>query len=265
MKFESAETKEYKDFVDKFKPKLTTDDCYTPENVYAVVRNWAVEYYGLKGREIVRPFWPGGDYENYDYPDGCVVIDNPPFSIISKIRRFYVKNGINYFLFAPALTLFSDSVEDNYLPVGVKVTYENGAGVCTSFVTNLGDWKIDANADLYKVVQVANNENLKKQKKQMPKYSYPPNVLTAAMAQRIAHNGITYRAKAESMHFIRSLESQRRRKKGIFGSGFLLSEKAAAEKAAAEKAAAEKAAAEKAAAEKWTLSDDEWTIVRDLK
>ena len=33
----------YKKFVDKFKPKKTTDDCYTPENVYNAVRDWTVE------------------------------------------------------------------------------------------------------------------------------------------------------------------------------------------------------------------------------
>lgn len=43
----------------------------------------------MGGRTIVRPFWPGGDYEDFDYPTGCVVIDNPPFSILSKIVRFY--------------------------------------------------------------------------------------------------------------------------------------------------------------------------------
>ena len=32
---------EYEAFVDKFKPKLTTDDCYTPPEVYEVVkRRW---------------------------------------------------------------------------------------------------------------------------------------------------------------------------------------------------------------------------------
>lgn len=95
------------EFLEKFKPKLTTDDCYTPENIYACVRDWAVDRYGLAGAEVVRPFFPGGDYEHYDYPEGCVVIDNPPFSILSNICRFYDKRGIRYFLFAPALTLFS--------------------------------------------------------------------------------------------------------------------------------------------------------------
>ena len=32
-------SKEYEDFVEKFKPKKTTDDCYTPPNVYEEVLN----------------------------------------------------------------------------------------------------------------------------------------------------------------------------------------------------------------------------------
>ena len=38
---------EYKTFVDKFKPKKTTDDCYTPENIYSVVLEWVVKEYGI--------------------------------------------------------------------------------------------------------------------------------------------------------------------------------------------------------------------------
>jgi phage protein D len=56
----------------------------------------------------------------------------------------------------------------------------------------------------------------------------------------------------------------KKKNKGIYGSGFLISEKAAAEKAAAEKAAAEKADAEKADAEKWELSEREKEIVKKL-
>lgn len=36
------DNEEYTEFVDKFKPKLTTDDCYTPPLVYDAVRDWAV-------------------------------------------------------------------------------------------------------------------------------------------------------------------------------------------------------------------------------
>lgn len=90
---EMEETAEYAAFVEKFVPKKTTDECYTPALVYEAVRGWAIERYGLQGREIVRPFYPGGDYEHEEYPEGCVVIDNPPFSIISKICAFYQKKG----------------------------------------------------------------------------------------------------------------------------------------------------------------------------
>ena len=78
-------SKTYDELVEKFKPKKTTDDCMTPPQVYDVVRDWACREYNINPERIVRPFWPGGDYENFDYPDGCVVLDNPPFSIISKI------------------------------------------------------------------------------------------------------------------------------------------------------------------------------------
>ena len=91
-------TPEYQAFTDKFKPKLTTDDCYTPDNIYEVVRSWVFEHYGLQAdTPVVRPFWPGGDYQAEEYPDGCVVIDNPPFSIISDIQAYYLAAGIPFF------------------------------------------------------------------------------------------------------------------------------------------------------------------------
>lgn len=96
----------YEEFVEKFKPKKTTDDCYTPPAIYEAVKDWAVKEYGIDPAKIVRPFYPGGDYERYEYPEGCVVLDNPPFSILSKILRFYDERGIAYFLFAPTLTIF---------------------------------------------------------------------------------------------------------------------------------------------------------------
>ena len=96
---------DYEGFVDKFKPKKTTDDCYTPPAVYQAVLDYVKETYNLPDDTLVlRPFYPGGDYESVEYPEGCIVIDNPPFSIFSKIVDFYTKRGIRFFLFAPALT-----------------------------------------------------------------------------------------------------------------------------------------------------------------
>lgn len=45
-----AETNpEYQAFVGKFRPKLTTDDCYTPDNIYKTVREWIIEGLGNNG------------------------------------------------------------------------------------------------------------------------------------------------------------------------------------------------------------------------
>lgn len=101
------EDAEYQAFCDKFKPKKTTDDCYTPEPVYEAVRDYVCARYGVDPGSIVRPFWPGADYTLADYPEGCTVIDNPPFSILAQIVRFYIRNGVRFFLFIPALTSFN--------------------------------------------------------------------------------------------------------------------------------------------------------------
>lgn len=132
---------EYDAFTEKFKPKKTTDDCYTPPLVYDAIRDWACSEYGIDPACIVRPFYPGGDYERLDYPDGCVVLDNPPFSILSKICEFYIDRGIAFFLFAPSLTAFSGRsvvLRMNHIICDADITYENGAVVRTAFVTSFG-------------------------------------------------------------------------------------------------------------------------------
>ena len=100
----------YDAFVEKFKPKKTTDDCYTPPGVYNIVLDYVREKVDLTGCRIVRPFYPGGDYENEEYKDSDVVIDNPPFSIITRIVRFYMEQNIRFFLFAPYLTIFQPAI-----------------------------------------------------------------------------------------------------------------------------------------------------------
>jgi hypothetical protein len=256
---EGESSEDYEKFVDKFKPKLTTDDCYTPQNIYEVIRDWALEHYGLQGATVVRPFYPGGDYEHETYPDGCVVIDNPPFSILSQICRFYMERGIRFFLFAPALTLFGIVAGTcNYLPMSCRITYENGADVRTSFVTNLGNYKIETVPELWRMVDDLNTQNTCEGAAELPGYTYPDCVMTPI---RIAPTAkwITLRVRAEDASFIRALDAQRDHGKTIYGAAFLLSEKAAAEKAAAEKAAVEKR--EQFV---WTLSDREKEIVAAL-
>jgi hypothetical protein len=70
---------DYEGFVEKFKPKKTTDDCYTPSKVYDVILNFVDINCNLSRKEIIRPFFPECDYESIEYNSNFVVIDNPPF------------------------------------------------------------------------------------------------------------------------------------------------------------------------------------------
>lgn len=133
----------YEEFVEKFKPKKTTDDCYTPADVYEVVKDFAVELWRREHSGtpfVMRPFYPGGDYQNETYPENAYVVDNPPFSIMAKILDFYKSRRIPYFLFTDGRTLFSYSTayrKPSFVVVGNNVVYENGARVNTGFITNV--------------------------------------------------------------------------------------------------------------------------------
>lgn len=52
----------YEQFVDKFKQKKTTDDCYTPDAVMDVVNDYVEHRYNVSRETFIRPFWPGGDF-----------------------------------------------------------------------------------------------------------------------------------------------------------------------------------------------------------
>lgn len=228
---------EYSEFVEKFKPKSTTDDCYTPEPVYEEVVRWCESEYGVERSSIVRPFFPGGDYERERYPDGCCVVDNPPFSILSRIVRFYCSQSVPFFLFAPTLTLFTASEQPvTYLACGCTVVYANGARVSTSFITNMEPSEVRAKScpELRAAVQKASDRAAKAGKKQVRKLEMPMEVVTAARLAHLAKHGVELTVmRGESVRVSR-LDNDSG-SGGIFGGGFLLSERAAAERAAAER------------------------------
>lgn len=250
-------TKEYQEFVDKFKPKKTTDDCYTPPGIYGVVKDWAVKEYGLEDVEIVRPFYPGGDYENYSYPENSVVIDNPPFSILSKIVKFYLEWDIKFFLFSPGLTIM------NYkdprvckLCVGATIEYENGAKINTSFLTNLDEYAVRSVPDLYKALEADRDKG----KPTLPKYIYPAYVITSARINKFSKYGLSFKVKASQSHHIRRLDHQKKHGKAVFGTGYIVS------KGLAEKLREiETEVKNRAGSIEWELSDDEKEIIRGLE
>ena len=260
------EDPEYQAFVDKFKQKKTTDDCYTPAPVYDAIADFVAKEYGVERERFVRPFYPGEDYQGFAYDPGAIVVDNPPFSILAEIVAWYAERGVRFFLFAPTLTLFSSSSASSCtaIPCGVTITYENGANVNTSFLTNLEpeDVRIHTLPRLYEAVKAANDANLAETRKELPKYVYPDEVLTAAAAYRLCKYGQELVLKKSETERIGALDAQKESGASIFGNGYLLSERAAAERAAAERASI--LSSGEAAVSCWKLSDRELEIVRRL-
>lgn len=216
----------------------------------------------MKREDMVRPFFPGGDYRNEKYQEGCCVVDNPPFSILAEIQRFYQERGIPFFLFWPTLTIFSSGVPGVcYIPCRTDITYENGASINTSFLTNMETGIVVRTLPkLNEAINAANEENLAKIKSHHPKYSYPSEVITAAMVSRWSGLGVDFSVRADECMKISALDAQKEEGSGIYGGGYLLSEAAAEAAASAEI----KARAKVTEGKEWTLSEREREIVASL-
>ena len=263
---------DYDGFVNKFKPKLTTDDCYTPAEVYATILEWVAENYDLSGKNICRPFFPGGDYESEIYNDNDVVIDNPPFSLLTTIVDFYDKKGVKFFIFAPELTALVRNPNVCNIYSGQGITYQNGAQVATSFISNLWeDLGVWCCPELGKRIKQAQEKANAKPKP--PRYIYPANVITSANVGTLASRGGTLKIpRCEISQKVGALASQKIVGKAAFGGCKLISDNAAAELKAAEVKAAELKAAELKAAEHkaaeeaivWELSDGELDVIKIL-
>lgn len=253
-------SKTYEEFIEKFKPKKTTDDCYTPSLVYEAVADWVANEYNIDRSVFVRPFYPGGDYEKFDYTNK-IVVDNPPFSILAQIIRLYTKNGIKFFMFAPTLTICRYGDCCTVLPIGAHITYDNGAVVNTSFVTNLEPFEIRVRTppSLFETVKKANEANQKAVKKQLPKYVYPLELVTPANIYSYARYGIDFVIPRSESVRVSALDEQRQNKKTIFGGGWLISKRLKAERKEAEQLKAEQLKAEF-----WKLSEREKAIIASL-
>lgn len=148
----------------------------------------------------------------------------------------------------------------------VHIEYENGAVVGTSFVTNLEPGTaLMSCPELYTAIRKALKE-IRKDKKHQPKYMYPRQTLMANEVNYFSSHGVSFRLDRKSVSFVRTLDSQRSRKKSMYGAGFLISEKAADMKEQAKKEAdAYAPEIEKEEVTEWTLSERELEIVRGLE
>ena len=168
----------YEEFVEKIKQKKTTDDCYTPERVMNIINNYVEEKYNVDIKNFIRPFYPGGDYEQEDYTNK-IVVDNPPFSILKKILDFYDEHNIKYFLFCPALTSTRYADKRTLIVIKDVITYENGAVVSTGFLTNLGKpGTIIVDPELSKKIRLPS--------KRKKANEYPKNVIPIGKLKKIS-------------------------------------------------------------------------------
>ncbi len=250
--------RDYESFVAKFSdnPK-TTDDCYTPRDVYEAVVEYVSTITDMSGKVILRPFYPGGDYLNAEYPENGVVIDNPPFSMFTKICRWYSAVGIPFFVFGPGLTIASACKYCTAIVINESVTFQNGANVRLNFASNLyGDTMITTAPRLGRMIAECPSQ---KPKNPLPSFEYPSEVLSVSDMQCIARNGIEFSVSRDECRIIRDLDLHPK-KGGLFGDHFLISTEKAREK---ETAKSQKVTGEKATTP-IPLSERERKIVEKL-
>lgn len=207
----------YAEFVKKFEKVYakTTDDCYTPEDVWKIVEDYCCKTYDIDRSDILRPFYPGGNYKEEDYTD-CVVVDNPPFSIISEILDFYDKKGVKYFLFTEGKT-FASKVKKGRTVILLReaITYENGACIRTAFITNLeSEYAIRRCVEMNSALKKINDARKK------PKRPHEAGCYSAAQFYALCYNNCKD-FKHNELEYIKADKFG-----ALFGGGFKIKEEA---------------------------------------
>ena len=223
--------KDYESFVAKFVEKeKTTDDTYTPKDVFDAVVRYVSEIYDMEGKVILRPFYPGGDYENAEYPENGVVIDNPPFSMFTKICAFFSARRIPFFLFGPGLTIMSCVKYCTAVIISRQITFENKAVVKCNFASNLfGDVIVTTAPELEDYIDACPSQNVSVN---LPSYIYDDRVLSVSDLQTICRGGIAFSVERKEAEIIRKLDNSPA-SGGLFGDHLLVGEAKAKAKAKA--------------------------------
>ena len=246
---------DYESYVAKFaNNEKTTDDTYTPPDVYEAVLNYVKSIYPMEGKVILRPFYPNGDYEHADYPENGVVIDNPPFSIFTEICRFYSERKIPFFLFGNGLTIFSCLKYCSAVIIAPRIEFTNGAKIQCNFATNLiGDTLVTTAHELSKAIAACPSQT---QGAIITKYQYPKELLAVSDFQTMARGNENFAIKRSEAVLVGNLDNHPK-KGGLFGY-HLLTSPAVAERAAQVKEAARGVVT-------LSLSEREQAIVNSLK
>ena len=247
---------DYESFLAKFadSPK-TTDDCFTPQDVYQAVVDYVGTIIDMSDKVVLRPFFPGGDYENAEYPYNGIVIDNPPFSMFLPIVKFYTARKIPFFLFGPGMTIVWASKYCTVICINNNITFENGAKIQCNFASNLfGDTVAMTAPRLSQAIAACPSQIVKPKNAQ---YAYPDNMLCVSDLQAICKGGIDFAVSRSETHMIDKMDLHPK-KCNIFGTRFLISDDVVERK----KKALEKARA--ATVANIQLSDRERRIIERL-
>lgn len=222
---------DYESYIAKFEDKeKTTDDTYTPQDVYEAVVRYVGTITDLTGKVILRPFYPGGDYENAEYPENGVVIDNPPFSLFREICAFYASRNIPFFLFGPGMTIMGICDICTAVFINRNIKYENKADVRTNFASNLyGDIIATTAPELDRMIGACESQG---KKSNLPKFRYPAQLVSASDMQAICNGGIEFSIKRNVAAKVGKIGARK-----LFGDHLLCSTRTGAAKEAAKEAA----------------------------
>lgn len=207
---------EYFEWIKKFERKHTTDECLTPPKVYDRVKNYVVEFFSLENCTIERPFYPNGNYKEAaeKYDAHTVVIDNPPFSKMAEIIKFYNDKHIRYFLFAHAKTalgLVKHGASVWFAPA--NIIFDNGARVSVSFITNMEACQCIRTVPqllfLQKTQQKTNN-------------NYPPDLFIFSHFETICRHGLEIKVPCDASMVRTEYNDPQAGRKKIYGAGIQL-------------------------------------------
>ena len=212
----------------------TTDECYTPPAVYDTVLDYAVERYNLQDKHIVRPFIPGGDYQKYVYDKNDVVIDNPPFSITTKIAKWYIDRNIPFLLFINGLygVSLSRGLHGNatVIVTNAPVSFYNKGSekrIRLGFVTNLEPKNIILRAD----ATLTNRLNGLVKKKSFKRFQYPENFLKNNDILAALQRNVELKLTTDNCLFEDNLDYHKAHTHGksqrvsVFGGGYLVNDR----------------------------------------
>ena len=199
----------------------TTDECYTPPAVYDTVLDYAVERYHLQGKHVVRPFIPGGDYQKYVYDKHDVVIDNPPFSMTTKITKWYVDHNIPFFLFINGMYGVSLSRglhgKATVIVTNANVSFYNKGSekrIRLGFVTNLEPKNIILRGD----ATLSNRLNGLIKKKSSKRFHYPDNFLKNNDIVSALQRNVELKLTTDNLDYNKAHHVE------VFGGGYLVND-----------------------------------------